>query len=78
LGTLNVITVFSLAGSVMTFGWLGAMTWRSFVVFLSLYGFFSGALVSLPAACVASLTDPADLSKMGVRIGMMFTSVPSF
>ena len=40
-----------------------------------LYGFFSGTLVSLPPACVASLTDPSEMSKIGSRMGMVFSII---
>ena len=38
-----------------------------------LYGFFSGTLVSLPPAGIAALTDIHEMSKIGVRMGMVFT-----
>jgi len=40
-----------------------------------LYGFFSGTLVSLPPACIVSLTEPSDMSKIGVRMGMVFSVI---
>ena len=61
-----------IAAGALMFGWLGATTWQSFLVFSMLYGFFSGTIVSLPPACVAALTDISEMSKIGVRMGMVF------
>jgi hypothetical protein len=72
LGPINMMIPTVVATGVLLFGWLGTSTWQGFVVFAMLYGFFSGTLVSLPPACVAALTDPDEMSKIGVRMGMMF------
>lgn len=72
VGPINVLIPTVGAAGVLLFGWLGASTWQGFLVFAILYGFFSGTLVSLPPACVGALTDPSEMSKIGVRMGMMF------
>jgi fucose 4-O-acetylase-like acetyltransferase len=72
LGPINVMIPTVVVAAALLFGWLGISTWQGFVVFVILYGFFSGTLVSLPPACVSALTDIHDMSKIGVRMGMMF------
>ena len=71
-GPNNVLIPSVFAAAILLFGWLGISTWQGFVVFAVLYGFFSGTLVSLPPACVAALTDPSEMSKLGTRMGMVF------
>ena len=39
------------------------------IVFSVLYGFFSGGLISLQAACVAQITPRMDM--IGIKIGVM-------
>ena len=72
-GPINVIIPTVIASGILLFGWLGISTWRGFVVFSMLYGFVSGTLVSLPPAGIAALTDSHEMSKIGVRMGMVFT-----
>jgi MFS family permease len=72
LGPINVLVPTVVAAGILLFGWLGIGTWQGFIIFAMLYGFFSGTLVSLPPACVAALTDPSEMNKIGVRMGMMF------
>lgn len=72
VGPINVLLVTVFAAGILMFGWLGISTWQGFVTFSALYGFFSGTLVSLPPACIVSLTDPSEMSKIGVRMGMVF------
>jgi fucose 4-O-acetylase-like acetyltransferase len=69
---MNVLIPTVIAAGILLFGWLGTSTWQGFVVFAMFYGFFSGTLVSLPPACVAALTDPSQMSKIGTRMGMVF------
>src|SRR5271155_3344756 len=75
VGPVNVIIPTVVASGILLFGWLGVNSWQGFIIFGMLYGFFSGTLVSLPPACVAVLTDPSDMSKIGVRMGMVFRYV---
>jgi hypothetical protein len=71
-GPINILIPTVIASGTLLFGWLGVSTWQGFIVFAMLYGFFSGALGSLPPAGVGALTDPNEMSKIGVRMGMMF------
>lgn len=75
LGPINVLIPTIVAAGALLFGWFGTSTWRGFLVFAMLYGFFSGTLVSLPPACVVSLTEPSEMSKIGVRMGMVFSVI---
>ena len=76
LGPINVIIPTVVGAGALLFGWLAISTWQGFVVFAMLYVFFSGTLVSLPPACVSALTDVHEMSKIGVRMGMMLRYHP--
>ncbi|KAF9523142.1 MFS general substrate transporter [Crepidotus variabilis] len=56
--------------------WLNANTGVRVVVFAGLYGFFSGAFISVLTPCVAQISE---FSEIGIRIGMIYstTSFPS-
>jgi hypothetical protein len=41
------------------------------IVFATLYGVFSGGLISLPAACVSQITP--DIKIIGLKVGMMMS-----
>jgi MFS family permease len=71
-GPINVFILTAIITGILLFSWLGVSTWQSFIIFTILYGFFAGATLSLSAACVAALTDADEMSKIGVRMGMMF------
>jgi hypothetical protein len=72
LGPINVLIPTVVVAAILLWGWLGISTWQGFVIFGILYGFFSGTLVSLPPACVVSLTEITELNKVGTRMGMAF------
>lgn len=76
LGPINVLIPSVVIAGTLLFSWLAISTWQGFVVFAMMYGFFSGTLVSLPPACVSALTDIHEMSKIGVRMGMMFRYRP--
>jgi MFS family permease len=69
-GSLNVIVPISFITSILAFIWIGVRNVAGAVVFASLYGYGSGAIVSLPPTIVARLTP--DMSIMGTRIGISF------
>ena len=50
-GPFNMIIPFSFSTAVLLFGWLGVTTRAGLVVFALLYGFFSGAFISLLPSC---------------------------
>ncbi|PYI07912.1 MFS general substrate transporter [Aspergillus sclerotiicarbonarius CBS 121057] len=64
-----------LACGILNLCWLRLHSAAGVLVWAIFYGFFSGASVSLPPASMAKQT--ADLSTLGVRMGLMFT-VASF
>ncbi|KAH9912458.1 major facilitator superfamily domain-containing protein [Fomitopsis serialis] len=69
-GPLTMLAGCATATGILALSWLAVHTVGGFVVFCVLYGLFSGSLVSLPPAAVASLTD--DHSRLGARLGMAF------
>ncbi|OOQ89423.1 putative MFS monocarboxylate transporter [Penicillium brasilianum] len=71
LGSLNTIIPISLIAAVLAFAWIGIQNEAGTIVFAILYGFASGAIVSLPATILARLT--SNLSILGTRMGMSFT-----
>jgi MFS family permease len=69
-GPINMFLPCTLFTGVMAFAWMGIFNEGGLFVFALLYGFFSGSFVSLPPACISSLT--SDLSTLGTRLGMNF------
>lgn len=53
--------------------WLACISTGSLVVFCLLFGFFSGAFVSLPPAVIASIS--SEPRKIGIRVGQSFTLI---
>ncbi|TFK22930.1 MFS general substrate transporter [Coprinopsis marcescibilis] len=53
-------------------GWFFARSIAVLMVFSAIYGFFSGAFVSLITPCVAQISD---LSEIGTRIGILYTVI---
>ncbi|KAL2861872.1 major facilitator superfamily domain-containing protein [Aspergillus pseudodeflectus] len=71
LGSLNTIVPMAFSTSILAFAWIGIRNVAGTLVFSVLYGFFSGAIVSLPTTILASLT--SDMSVLGTRMGMSFS-----
>ena len=71
IGSLNAIIPCAVAAAILSFAWLDITNVPGIWTFSVLYGFFSGAIVSLPATVVALLSP--DLSLVGTRMGMSFT-----
>lgn len=69
-GPLTIIGPCVLSASIMAFCWLAIDAEPGMIVFCVIYGFFVGAIVSLPANCVFHLT--ADHRLAGTRLGMCF------
>ncbi|TVY94412.1 Aspyridones efflux protein [Lachnellula willkommii] len=67
-GSLQVITAASLISGVVAFCWLAVDNLGGLVVFCIVYGFISGAVVSLPATVVAGFAPGLHL--VGTWIGM--------
>lgn len=71
LGSLNTIIPISFIAAVLAFAWIGIRNEAGTIVFAVLYGYASGAIVSLPPTILAKLTP--DMSTVGTRMGMSFT-----
>lgn len=71
IGSLNTIIPCSMACAMLAFAWLGITNAAGMWVFSVIYGFFSGAIVSLPPTIVAKISP--DISLVGTRMGMSFT-----
>ena len=71
IGAMCVFIPFAVCTAIMAFVWTGVAHLGTFIAFVSLYGLFSGAMVSLPPAALANLTP--DRSRVGTRMGMSFS-----
>ncbi|KAL2125021.1 hypothetical protein VTJ04DRAFT_1386 [Mycothermus thermophilus] len=69
-GSLNLMLACLLGSAVMVFGWLGVRDLAGDVVFVVLYGVFSGGVVSLTPSVIVSLSP--DMSRVGARMGLSF------
>jgi MFS family permease len=73
IGRFNLLAPFAfLAGLSCLFLWRFAHTLPLVFVFASLYGFFSGAFISVINPCVAQISDEHEL---GTRIGMLYSLI---
>ncbi|BFZ59654.1 hypothetical protein YB2330_000668 [Saitoella coloradoensis] len=73
IGCLNVLIPCVYVSGMMVFVWLATTSAGGLIAFSIVFGFFSGAYVSLIPACIASLTPHPQL--IGVRMGMGFAFV---
>lgn len=76
IGRFNLVIPFSFVSGVFTIAlWLNAKSLVSIMFFAAIYGFFSGAFISLTTPCVAQISE---IHKIGTRIGMFFAilSIP--
>lgn len=71
LGALNVLLPCIFCSCVLAFAWIGIHNLAGIIVFAILYGFSSGAIVSLPPTALAALSP--DLTRVGTRMGMSFS-----
>ncbi|CAN6606345.1 probable transporter Mch2p [Trichomonascus vanleenenianus] len=69
-GPMNMIIPCTAASAVLAFAWIGIKDSAGVIVFAVLFGFFSGSYVSIPPACIASMTK--DMSLIGTRLSMTF------
>ncbi|KAF2638892.1 hypothetical protein P280DRAFT_519746 [Massarina eburnea CBS 473.64] len=69
-GPFNMLIPCSFITSVLAFSWIWMDSVGALFVFCTLYGFFSGAFVSLSPTTVVSLSP--NLGVVGVRMGMSF------
>ncbi|KAK5999154.1 MFS-type transporter dbaD [Cladobotryum mycophilum] len=70
VGSMNAIIPVGLITSLLAFCWIGIHNVPGIIVFAILYGFASGASVSLPPTICARLCP--NMSMLGTRMGMSF------
>lgn len=70
IGPFNVIAWCSGSCTILLLCWIRIKDTAGLTVFCILYGFCSGAFVSVPPACLAKITP--DLSIIGARMGLSF------
>ncbi|KAJ5646157.1 hypothetical protein N7490_002529 [Penicillium lividum] len=71
VGSLNTLIPISLIASVLSFSWIGIHNEAGAIVFACLYGYVSGAIVSLPPTIITRLSP--NMATVGARMGMCFT-----
>jgi MFS family permease len=69
-GPVNMLLPCTALAGVLCFAWIGISDVGGIIAFSVLFGFFSGTFVSLPPACIASMTP--DMTLIGTRLGMNF------
>ncbi|KAJ5641972.1 hypothetical protein N7490_005972 [Penicillium lividum] len=68
VGRFNTICFFGLSTGILLFCWIAVKSNAAILVFAALYGFFSGAIVSLMAPCIAHLSPTP--RHIGTYLGM--------
>ncbi|PWY74481.1 MFS general substrate transporter [Aspergillus sclerotioniger CBS 115572] len=69
-GALNTLIPISILATILGYIWLAVDNVPGTVVFTCLYGFASGAIVSLPPSIIARMSPNLDV--VGTRLGMVF------
>jgi MFS family permease len=79
-GTFNILTLMALLTATLTICWVAMTSLSTMVIFSVLYGLFSGGLIPLGSACVAKITPPEQMGRIGLRLGftMMMCSISAF
>ncbi|KAF8875300.1 MFS general substrate transporter [Infundibulicybe gibba] len=73
LGRFNLLTPAAfLSGLSCLVFWMFTRSMVSVMLFAAVYGFFSGAFISLVTPCVAQISD---IAQIGTRIGMLYTII---
>ncbi|KAI1341287.1 MFS general substrate transporter [Xylariaceae sp. FL0016] len=73
VGPVNIFIPTIFFAGVLLFCWIAVDTVPSMWAFVAIFGYFGGGVQALFPASLSSLT--SDLSKIGVRIGMVFSIV---
>ena len=71
LGSLEVLTGAALAAAIIAYTWMAVKNLAGLIVFCIFYGFFSGAVVSLPSTVIAKLVP--EMRLVGTWMGMSFS-----
>ncbi|KAK4098627.1 MFS general substrate transporter [Parathielavia hyrcaniae] len=69
-GSMNMMIVCVVGSAVLVFGWLGIHDLGGAVVYVLLYGAFSGGVVSLTPSVLVGLSP--DMGRLGARMGLAF------
>lgn len=69
-GPLNILTPCAAITGILALGWIGVNSLPAVLVFVILYGFFSGGFVSMPPVAITTLTK--DPKRLGTRMGQCF------
>lgn len=72
-GPVNMFIPVSAAAGILLYCWIAVHSLGGLYAFVAVYGTFGGGVQSLFPSALPSLT--TDLSKVGVRIGMIFSIV---
>ncbi|KAJ2980241.1 hypothetical protein NUW58_g6998 [Xylaria curta] len=72
-GPLNMFIPTCLGLATLSFAWIGITNIPGLIVFIALYGFFSGAFLTLPFSAVVTLSP--HMGVVGVRLGMSCAAV---
>ncbi|PYH75101.1 MFS monocarboxylate transporter [Aspergillus vadensis CBS 113365] len=70
IGGLNTLVPISLLATILAFVWIAVRNVGGAVVFTCLYGYASGAIVSLPPSILTRMSP--NLGVVGTRLGMIF------
>ena len=70
-GSLNTVIPMAIIGAILEFAWIGIHNIPGAIVFVCLYGFVSGAIVSLAATVLVRISP--NMAVVGTRMGMSFT-----
>lgn len=73
-GPLNMMATFVICTAVMTFAWIGSKNGSgALIIWALLFGFFSGAYVSLMAPCMFKFS--RSVEEIGIRLGLAFAFI---
>jgi MFS family permease len=70
-GSFNILLPFAFCAGILLYCWMAVMSLTGFTAFVIIYGVCANAVQTLFPSTLSSLT--TDMSKMGVRVGMVFT-----
>ena len=73
LGPVNTLIVLVVCSGLLNYCWAAANTLNGMWAFAVIYGFFAAGVQGLFPPALGSLT--TDLSKLGIRIGMVFSII---
>ena len=72
VGGINMLAPSLMIATILAFSWIGITTSTGLIVFASLYGFFIGSILSMPAFVISSLCP--DPKVIGARMGNAFAT----